>query len=486
MRSQNPNNTKPHAADWDQKLRLFRALLGIVGTNNKMLVSKVLSGTKFSHRVGPMSDRLRKWTTGLPGDDDSQFFIEALAAKLPTKDTVDSNLLITLTIQQYVDRLPDDDQISAKVAAAGFVRSDSAKERDSRRDDPDPDPEPYQSFRDEGDQFTILATDRGPVETIKTELRKGTIDQRHYYVGPDSARAWSALVRGDTYPTYGECKTGLGDLVKSSQWREELKNSQPSTVVMLAGGGAPTKDILFVESLLREPHVTGRVDLFLVDISYFMMEDSRRIVREHAANEGYQDRVKVVPIRDDILKLPAQKAALFHRQGSVIFTITGGTIGNLSEAAFFRSLNRVARPGDLLVVSADTIDDLSIEEERALIDKYNNADLHGFLRLVVSQVLSAANVKEFVDEALGRIKVKLADSANANPSDVPRSRTIVVTLEIAGSHLRLVTSTRYESAEMQAFAEKCGWSYVCGIPSPLNKRFKQFLFRRNSLESAGK
>jgi hypothetical protein len=478
MRIRNPNNTKPHAADWDEKLRLFRALLGVAGNNNKMLVVKVLSGTKFSHRVGPMSDRLRKWTTGLPSDDESQFFIEALAAKLPTKDTVDSSLIITLTIQQYVDRLPDDEQISSKLAAAGFVRSNPTYEPDS--------PEPTQVFRDDGDQFTILTTDRGPVETIKTELRKGIIDQRHFYVAPDSARAWSALVRGDTYTTYGECKTGLGDLVKSSQWKEELKSSEPSTVVMLAGGGAPTKDIVFLESLLREPHVTGHIDLYLVDISYFMMEDSRRLIREHAVNEGYQDRVNVSLVRDDILKLPAQKAALFHRQGSVIFAITGGTVGNLSEAAFFRSLNRVSRPGDLLVVSADTIDDLSLEEERALIGKYNNTDLHRFLRLVVSQVLSAANAREFVDEALRRIKVELAPSEDPSPSDIPRSRTIVVTLEIAGHPLRLVTSSRYESAELEAFAESCGWNSVCQIPSPLNKRFKQFLFRRNKLESAGK
>jgi hypothetical protein len=475
----NPNN-KPHAADWDEKLRLFRALLGVVGTSNKMLVTKVLSGTKFSHRIDAMSDRLRKWTTGLPSDDDSQFFIEALAAKLPTKDTVDSSLLITLTIQQYVDRLPDDEQISAKLAAAGFVNN-SINERHSSGD-----PEPTQVFRDDGDQFTILATDRGPVETIKTELRKGVIDQRHYYVGPDSARSWSALVRGDTYPTYGECKTGLGDLVKSSQWREELKNSAPSTVVMLAGGGAPTKDIVFLESLLREPHVTGRVDLYLVDISYFMMEDSRRLIREHAVSEGYQDRVNVRLVRDDILKLPAQKAALFHSQGSVIFAITGGTIGNLSEAAFFRSLNRMSLPGDLLVVSADTIDGLSLEEERALIRKYSNTDLHRFLRLVVSQVLSAANAKEFVDEALRRIDVDLASSEDPNPSDIPRSRTIVVTLEIAGRPLRLLTSTRYESAELESFAENYGWQSVCQIPSPLNERFKQFLFRRNKPETAGK
>jgi uncharacterized SAM-dependent methyltransferase len=47
---------------------------------------------------------------------------------------------------------------------------------------------------------------------------------------------------------------------------------------------------------------------------------------------------------------------VFHKQGKVVFAIAGGTIGNFSEAAFFLSLNRAAGDGDLLIISADTID----------------------------------------------------------------------------------------------------------------------------------
>jgi hypothetical protein len=76
----------------------------------------------------------------------------------------------------------------------------------------------------------------------------------------------------------------------------------------------------------------------------------------------------------EIFGFPDRK--VFHKQGKVVFAIAGGTIENFSEAAFFGSLNRAAGDGDLLIISADTIDGVPSDEvEKTLTHKYNNPDL---------------------------------------------------------------------------------------------------------------
>ena len=166
--------------------------------------------------------------------------------------------------------------------------------------------------------------------------------------------------------------------------------------------------------------------------------------------------------------------------------ITGGTIGNFSEALFFRSLDHAAVDGDLLIVSADTIDGLpSGSVERVLTDKYDNPDLRRFIKPVVRAVVSESDTQENVNKALERIKVTLRPGGYAHASDVPMSRSVIVTLDVSGREITLVTSTRYQSPDLVSFAAKYGWQVVCQIPSPLNPHYKQFLFRRNKSEKGG-
>ena len=464
--------------DWTKKLALFQALLG--AQSKKMLVTKVLRGTKYENDIGYIaSTLLGKWKTSRPTQDAGQFFFDTLAAKLPTKDTVNSSLLIELTIAKYIDHLPNDEKTHAIIEQQGYSISSVT----SRPTSPGALGVVHASRADSS--YKILTHDRGPAETIRTGFQKGRIDQRHYYMDPDSAGEWSALVRADAYPTYSDCKTGLDALVKSQQWKESLKCSRPSTVVMLAGGGAPTKDLVFLQSLLQESYIENCVHLYLVDISYFMLEDSRRLILEHARVLGFYSRVEVEVICDDVLKMTAEDCD-FHTHGNVIFAITGGTIGNFHEQTFFRSLDGIARFGDLLVVSADTLDDLTTEDINALKNKYNNPDLRRFLRPVVEEVLRVSALKEFIDEALARIDVKLSSSDDGNPSDVPNSCSVIVRLKVNEREVDLVTSTRYRSSDLEAFASAFGWESVYRIGSPLNKHFKQFLFRRNKPETPGR
>jgi hypothetical protein len=464
--------------DWDEKLALFRPLLGV--QTNKMLVTKILRGTEYSRYIGTIaSTNLGKWRNSRPEQEVSQFFFDTLAVTLPTKDCVNSSLLISMAIEDYVDHLPDDEQTTAILNDAGFRKRSVTPHPDSASG-----LDVLQTFEEDG-LFPIWFFDQGQVETIRTGLQKGRIDQKHYYIDSDSASAWSALVRADAYPTYGDCKTGLESLMKSPHWKNSLTKCKPSTIVMLAGGGAPTKDLVFFQDLLGQSYVKGRVHLHLVDISDFMLRDSRRAICEHARFLGFKDRVELGLFCGDVLKMNTCMLDRFHEHGNAIFAITGGTIGNFSEKAFFGSLDRVASPGDLLVVSADTIDELSRRDKEVLINKYNNADLRRFLQPVVRSVLTESNVIEPIGSVLEkRIKVELLEGRRG-PSDVPSSCSVIVTVGINAKPITLVTSTRYQSSELIAFAAGFGWEPVCQIPSTRNIHFKQFLFHRNNSETAG-
>ncbi|HLK48190.1 MAG TPA: L-histidine N(alpha)-methyltransferase, partial [Bryobacteraceae bacterium] len=306
------------------------------------------------------------------------------------------------------------------------------------------------------------------------------------YLNPGSASEWISLVESEGYPTYGHCKTGLQALFESEPWNQMLDQSKPTTAVMLTGGGAPTKDILFLRTLLGKPYIDGPISYYLVDISMYMLRESALWINKHLRSVSGFEKVALQPIHQDVLALNRSHRNLFHQSGKVIFAITGGTIGNFREGVFFRSLDQAAEDGDLLIVSADTIDGMEAKAiERTLLGKYDNPGLRQFVQPVVGDILNESNVHEPAQKAASRTKVRLEPGIEAKTSDVLKSKSVIVTLDLKGREITLATSTRYRSSQLIAYAAKFGWQAVCQIPSPTNRHYKQFLFRRNKAESTG-
>jgi hypothetical protein len=468
--------------DLSLKLEVCCKLLGAM-TNNE-LADKVLSRGRDQLLAGKVADSFRKWAKHSPtkANGPKQFW-DALAGELDCEDTVSGVMLIDATIERFIRYLPSNRQEWAREIVSDIRLRDGES---SSLPESNATLKTIQAPGRLDDSNTIWLQHTGPVETISTGLRAGKIDQRHFYLDPDSASGWSRLVRADAYPTYDHCKTGLQALVESEPWNASLGSSRPVTAVMLAGGGAPTKDLLFLRSLLAQPYATGLVGYYLVDISLYMLRDSALWIREHSRTiEGYE-KIDLKLIHHDVLAMTWRHREQFHQQGKVIFGITGGTIGNFSEETFFRSLDRAADDGDLLIVSADTIDGLPADAvEKTLTRKYDHPDLRRFIRPVVSAVLSESNTQESVSSALARIRVKLSPGGDVYPSNVPGGWSVIVTLDIDGREVILVTSTRYQSTELINYAVRFGWHAVCQIPSPLNPHYKQFLFKRNKAEASG-
>jgi hypothetical protein len=275
--------TNDRAVQWEKKLKLFKALLDV--NTDSQFVNAVVAGAGWVSRdIESIEGRLPKWKEGTrPTQDPASRFFSLLADKLPTRDTVNGQLLIELPIEDYVERLPQkDEKVSAVLRLHGFSRVDRPSMNAPSTSPISPMGLSRSQAFDADSLYLLWNHDRGPEETIQVGFQKGKIDQRHYYIDPDSAHTWSALVRADAYPTYGHCKTALEALVNSSEWISVLNSEKPHTLVMLAGGGAPTKDLVLVQSLLGQPYIRERVALHLVDISWFMLTNSRRSINEHA------------------------------------------------------------------------------------------------------------------------------------------------------------------------------------------------------------
>lgn len=178
----------------------------------------------------------------------------------------------------------------------------------------------------------------------------------------------------------------------------------------------------------------------------------------------------------NVLEMTEWFEGYFHQHGSVLFAITGGTIGNLPEKRFFDSLNRASRSGDLLIVSADTLDNVSAMPIDTLAQRYKIPEFNAWLQPVVRAVLSVASSRDSVNDALKRVTFE-----RGSDTDVKDAVCVVPTLKIGKRPIKLVSSARYDPTALMEFCKGRGWEPVVTVPCPEEggKSFKQMLFRRN-------
>lgn len=471
-----PINAKS-AELWTKKFDIYKHLLSVQSLRS--VVTAILARPSDQDIALSVYDNVCKWVKGRStpsyGEGVKDFF-DGLAARFGLPDSVTGSMLIDATVEQFIGFLPEE----KKAVAENALRLRNATNRHMETPTVVV-PVPMNDICD--DLSAIWLQHTGRIPSIAEGFQERKIDQRHYYLDPDSSDAWARIVDSQSYPTYDHCFGGLNDLFASPEWKKCLESNQACTAVMLAGGGAPDKDLMLIRNLLSQHHSQERVYHYLIDISLYMLRHSAIWLCDHLGSLA--KRVVLKPIHRDVLSLTSRDRKQLHEHGKVIFAITGGTIGNLSESAFFRSLGHVAASGDLLIVSADTIDQLSKKDQDALEGKYDNDDLRLWLKPVVRAILSETNERETVDSALRRIKVELLPVGKSQTSDVSQSRSMVVTLKVDGEQVSLLTSTRYRSSELKAFASSFGWQPVCEIPSPRNNHFKQFLFQRRDTEESG-
>jgi hypothetical protein len=327
--------------------------------------------------------------------------------------------------------------------------------------------------------FPVWAEETAQLRTIQSAISSKHVDQALYYLTPEAVDQWYRIINSSSYSGYDSCRLALRQFAKSAIWREFILNDSFSGCVMLGGGGAATKDLVLINSVLAirfsKNDTASRVRHTLIDTSYFMLRSSRRYLNSYLDGVGNSNSVKVHAIELDMLNMIGARARIRKLTGNVAWFLTGGTLGNLDEKAFFASVTSKATPGDLLVVAVWCYEGTPT---RAFLDELENEYKEDVVRNFVAAPLRAiwSNV-----DAVGRmkeveIKVKALLESEPTVSKVRDAIAVTAKVEVPGhGEFTLLQSNRYTQEALIELADEHKWRYQQSFVGPDNLR--QIVFR---------
>lgn len=330
--------------------------------------------------------------------------------------------------------------------------------------------------------FAVFHSTHATTLTMRRAIEAGKLGSEHYYLSSDAAANWLSLIDSPSYPSYMDCLAGIRELVLGPTWANIIRAGNHQRVVMLGGGGAPSKDLLLIENILGLlPENRRPLRYVMIDLSSPLLIDSTRFILREMKRRGWTRKMlEPIPIEHDFLKLKGC-AELLNEPGMTIWGCTGGTVGNVREDAFFSSLNARATTGDVLLLTADTFDGESLDHFRDKIKgKYKHEAMHNFLASPLGTVLQLERSDEGISSALKRISIDVEDDTDHEHSDVYGARCVQFSIRLKerDKPLVLLNSTRYSEKHLTDYAADLGWCHLRTVASPSNPSFKQFLFRR--------
>lgn len=329
-----------------------------------------------------------------------------------------------------------------------------------------------------------MVTIRTPTDTdglsVKRCYDRGVMDQRLMYAAPDAAETWQGVAIADTYKQYRNCSEALEVFLNSEVWAEFCAQRQPDSAVSF-GAGSASKDIKIIESLLQLTDTPSEDLIYtIVDYSYSMLADTEVTIRKNFEKEDGTCRIKVEALRKDFMDLRIWPQ--LRREGTPIaWFINGGTIGNINESDFLYSVQRMAEPGDWLMISMDTVSEDEVQPEnredlyRELKIQYDQDYLRELLRPSLAAVWPYSNHTIPFERALKEIKVDIVDGKKRRYSAVENSLSVEFST-ISNKKVVLLASTRYHEQTFIDFASGDGFNHQGSFPSPKDQGYKILAF----------
>ena len=326
--------------------------------------------------------------------------------------------------------------------------------------------------------YPIFYTPSETLPTIQEGLASGHIDQSLYYQNTDAVNRWYSITNDEFYTGFDQCKTGLLKLNRHQNWIEFINHEKCDGVVMLCGGGAHSKDSVLIKALLEaaqnKSNKSEKFRYTLIDRSSAMLELSRTKLEELIDKKGGADQIEIKALRRDVMGMNGSEPV--RGDGNLAWFITGGTLGNLDEKAFFESISRVSKTGDLLVIGVGCFEENHDIDLESLAKEYERDVVKDLVAVPLSAVWSSLSVEESIDEALASIHVEALTDEH---SDVPGAVTVVAKLSSSSlGEIILFKSSRYDEKQLIDFAAKIGWQHSISIEG-LDNSFKQIVFQKS-------
>lgn len=300
---------------------------------------------------------------------------------------------------------------------------------------------------------------------IRSAIHHRRLDQKYLYFDHQSAQNWKALTKAyNRYPTFRYCLETLSVFVSSEWFSKSLACGQIASVVML-GAGSPQKDMVILDRFAQSSSYNDKhpLNYVVVDTSAYMILETVKDLRAFGG-ERYKTFVNMVTVQADFMKLQhihdrlADQSVSLRGDGrSLVFFIPGGTISNVDEEQFMKSVRAASVRGDLLVIGVEFIDETDREGYKAkLKTKYDHEELR---RLVIPPVFWALSDKEKNEVIAERgqkfIGVEILEEEG--PSSLRHLVTVSITAKIEGQSVTLATANRYRKEEFISFVSQYGF-----------------------------
>ncbi|AVT81418.1 L-histidine N(alpha)-methyltransferase [Rhodopseudomonas palustris] len=451
--------------DWDKKRQAFGIMFGTYG--EKDFVATIFDGDSnvSEERITSVVGSFKSWYIHKP--QSHKEFFNRLAERLTVwfkqqnkELIINGRMIIDGTYDELYALIPKHARVGLPLPA--FDHS------------------PQDELDLEAIEHPVWVSRTYSIETAREGLKSGKLDQRLYYLNPDSADYWKQLIDAEQYNQFFECKEALEFLVSTTTWTDFFKEQNSDGIVML-GGGSPTKDLVLIKSLLTLKPDVEHIHYALVDISQYMLMSAFRLIDSTLRRIQVRSRVQLNTLCWDFMDLLGARKRLRREGKNVAWVLPGGTIGNLDELRFFNSVAAKSVPGDLLVLGAETRGSHTFEELREILaNKYRHEAFRNFIIGPLKSIWHNLDDAKSFHGALDHLKMDVVDGLEFGHSRIPGAVSVEISVEVANRKVVLLTSTRYEEQQLIDYAGKRSFELVNIIASKRNPEFKQFVFKQGS------
>lgn len=468
----------PGIKDFDKKFEMIRA---IYETDvNSDVVDAVVSDPERSEKI---KDSLRTWRTSTPsfGKNGNGWFIDELVRNLGISDKP-GRWLVNCSVESFFSNLTDEDaqRVAMSVDDIEELLEGNADDRKSRKSGASSRAKKILASLSDPIHDIRYYPKHSRVDSIRSGIKKGWIDQKLCYLDPESTKAWSDVVNSASYPTYDYCFSSLDRLVRHKTWHDTFEHVGPDRAVMLGGGGAGSKDAMLLNRILANGKYSDErnLDYVLIDCSPYMLMSSLDFISDMKETYDPQGFSNLTLYIYDFLKFRGSQP-VGPIDGRTAWFLSGSTIGNIDENEFFRSLGELAASGDTLTIGTNVYsDDLPFDSE-ALTNTYDNEALRRFVVVPLRNVLSALDHTESIVDTLQTVEMRHVSGSEARASVIEESRSVIFTIEIEGHEIVLLSSTYYSLDAFQRHAERWGWSLVHVAASGQGGHYRQLMFSKS-------
>lgn len=484
--------------DWKLKKEVMRIALGLSRPNDipdTVVNQKAIDADTFSNLMDNFCYRWHKDKHNL-GHRYDGFFTD-LATTLACNEVIPGDTLKKCNIVDFIKCLPKatKDKLCDSVAKSGTIDHKYINELKQALEDAgvlnataerptaSPPISMYWSSNTNCKSFPVwTTTSASSLRLVRQGLVARHIDQSLYYQRPESVDLWYSITNNEFYSGFDQCKTGLIKLTRLKEWKEYVSQTIFDGVVMLGGGGSPSKDVLLIRSLLDNPRAEGgnkaKVKYTLLDTSFFMLTSSREELEHRIDRKKGKDGIKINTVHCDMMSMDGCADHLRAGQGNVVWFLTGGTLGNLNEGQFFDSVAAHAYPDDWLIVGVGCLDETIDANYLADLEReYKQDVVKDLVRVPLDALWSAIDMEGRARDALKSITVKAVVGEINSHSTVRDSVTVIAPVVVDGyGEVILFKSSRYREDALIEFAAEHDWDFVRSVDG-LDHTFKQIVFR---------